>query len=274
LLSIQHDRVTTAEMSNSIILYDIPSKLPGKYKPWSPYTWSARYALNFKELSYKTEWVDFPDIEAVCLKIGAAATRTKTSDGSPLYTLPVIYDSSTQSVISDSFKIALYLDKQYPDKPKLFPHSTQALVFGAKETVFPIMPKIHCLVAADASKMMTERSLGYYLEINARSFAPKKLEEVAPKGSDEEEELWKQLGAEMQKIGEWVDLTKGPYVMGETVSFADFVLAAALMWARRAWSAGCGGGGESSKEWERVCNIDGGRWKRFMMLLEEYEQVV
>jgi len=76
---------------------------------------------------FKTEWVEYPDIETVCLGIGAKPTTTK-SDGSPKYTLPVIYDPSTKLVISDSIVIAKYLEKQYPDTTKLFPDGSNGLI--------------------------------------------------------------------------------------------------------------------------------------------------
>jgi hypothetical protein len=78
-----------------------------------------RYSLNYKGLSYRTEWIEFPDIEAHCKAIGASATSTNI-DGSPFYTLPVIKDLSTGAVVSESAAIAKYLDDTYPSTPALF----------------------------------------------------------------------------------------------------------------------------------------------------------
>ena len=69
-----------------------------------------RYVLNIKRIPYKTVWVEYPDIKPLCLKIGASPAES-LPDGSPLYTLPVIYDPNTQTPVSDSAAIARYLDK-------------------------------------------------------------------------------------------------------------------------------------------------------------------
>ena len=88
--------------------------------------------MNFKQLPYKTEWVEFPDIKAVCQKIGAPPTDIRLQlDGSGLqehYTLPVIYDSSTGKIVAESFAIAEYLDETYPDTPKLLPAGSAAAI--------------------------------------------------------------------------------------------------------------------------------------------------
>jgi len=259
-------------MSEKIIFYDLPCKLQGKYKAWSPNTWNTRFALNFKGIPYETEWVEFPDVEALCKKIGAPATGQK-DDGSPYYSVPTIYDPSTKSVVTDSFKIALYLDKQYPDAPKLFPHNTQALIHNTLETVGSVATPSFFLVIADIWTSLNEASQGYFRETREKKFA-KKLEEITPEGSEQEEALWKQLDGALKNVGELIDLTGGPYIMGDTVSYADLLLAAQFIWVKRCWSGASGGDGETSQKWERFCGLDGGRWKTYAALLSKYEQVI
>jgi hypothetical protein len=47
-------------MSSQTILYDLPSK---QGTAWSLNPWKTRLILNFKGIDYKTEWVEFPDVE-------------------------------------------------------------------------------------------------------------------------------------------------------------------------------------------------------------------
>ena len=66
-----------------------------------------RIALNYKRLPYRTEWVEYPDIEATLRAIGGAPTaKVSLNDGSggkkDHYTLPAIHDSHTNAVITDS----------------------------------------------------------------------------------------------------------------------------------------------------------------------------
>lgn len=64
--------------------------------------------------------------EALAKKIGAKPTEYKEGNR-PWYTLPIIYDPLTKTVVTDSFDIAIYLDRQYPSTPVVFPPGTIAL---------------------------------------------------------------------------------------------------------------------------------------------------
>jgi hypothetical protein len=92
--------------------------------------------LNYKGLAYKTEWIEYPDIADLCKKIGAEPTMIR-KDGRPYYSLPVIQDPKTGAVISDSARIAEYLDETYPDTPKVFPAG--ALCFAVSKMMGPDM---------------------------------------------------------------------------------------------------------------------------------------
>ena len=73
--------------------------------------------LNYKKIPYKVEWVNFPEIEAMCKSIGAAPSGKKT-DGKPHYTVPVIKiepptgSSDPVVVLSDSYNIAQYIEQR------------------------------------------------------------------------------------------------------------------------------------------------------------------
>jgi len=274
-----------------IILYDIPSKLPGKWKPWSPSTWQTRYALNFKGLPYKTEWVEYPDIKPHCLKIGATYSDIEAS-GEPYYSLPVIHDPNTSQTIVDSFQIALYLERQYPDTPKLFPvPNTESLVHGSSMAIFrgPIFP----MIVAGVCAILNEKSAAYFRETREAMYTPRTLEDVSY-GSGEDSEEYKKLWSDLEKglglLGKRMDLSvsgggkSGPYVMGDTLSYIDFMIAAVFVWARRAWAGPSvlkegtldeqNVDADSSEEWDKVCSLDDGRWRKYAELFTEYETVV
>ena len=86
----------------------------------------SRYTLNIKGIPYKTIWVEFPDVKALCQKIGAAPTLP-LPDGTMMYTLPTLYDPNTKTAVSDSAAIARYLDRAYPHAgPTLVPPEVDA----------------------------------------------------------------------------------------------------------------------------------------------------
>ncbi|KAF9253935.1 hypothetical protein L218DRAFT_836527, partial [Marasmius fiardii PR-910] len=65
--------------------------------------------LNYKKIPYNAVHIGFSDVEPTAKRIGAPPTGKKP-DGSDQYTVPMLVDSSTGQVLSDSFLIALYLD--------------------------------------------------------------------------------------------------------------------------------------------------------------------
>jgi Glutathione S-transferase, N-terminal domain len=99
-----------------VTLYDVPTT---QQKPWSPNTWKTRYSLNYKGLPFRTEWVEYPDIAGIYCNNEPKVPPTEISkDGSPYYSLPLIKDdtSGTPVFVAESFEIAKYLDKTYPDQ--------------------------------------------------------------------------------------------------------------------------------------------------------------
>jgi len=109
--------------------YDIAFRAPRKETNTAPNPWKARLALNFKALPYVTTWVPLPDVEKVRRNLQVPACR-KFGDGSDYYTLPVLEDTNTGDKLGDSFDIAVYLQKTYPDSGlDLFPEQKLDYVF-------------------------------------------------------------------------------------------------------------------------------------------------
>lgn len=105
-----------------------------------------RAALNYKQLSYRTELVPLRDFQTVAASIGAKPTST-LPDGTPRYTTPTIIDSTsgTPVVLSETLDILAYLDTTYPDsdRPLLVSAGSAAidrLAQGAiLEMLFPVL---------------------------------------------------------------------------------------------------------------------------------------
>ena len=60
-------------------------------------------------------------------KLGAPPSEY-LPDGKGYYSTPMIVDSETGEMIVDSWKIAEWLDKKFPEGPTLFPSGTQAAI--------------------------------------------------------------------------------------------------------------------------------------------------
>lgn len=260
--------------SEVIILYDIPAADPSR-KAWSPNTWKARYvraclthrtylnllssySLNFKGLPYKTEWVEYPDIEAFCLKLDVPPTSRK-ADGRPHYTLPMIYDPLTKTTVVDSAEIAKYLDKAYPSTPKLFPEGTEALQAVFLDHAWSVIgAPLFMNIILRTCLALNPRSQEYFRTTREVMFG-KKLEEL---GS---EESWKLLEAGFGKLDTWLGANgpgKDSLFLGNKICFSDIQVASFLKWTRVV----CG---EDSPDWERIAGWNGGKWKR---LTEEFDR--
>ncbi|KAG8220972.1 hypothetical protein J3R82DRAFT_2477 [Butyriboletus roseoflavus] len=214
-------------MSSPIIFYDIPSKLG--VNAWSPNTWKTRYALNIKGVPYKTEWVEYPDIESLAKKIGAPATGTK-DDGTPAYTLPIINDPNTGKVIADSFLIAEYLDATYPNGNTLFPSGTKPLVEAFESSVVGAIGGILPLQLAISCFILNPPSEKYFRATREAKFG-QKIEAFSPEGPKRDADLAK--GKEgLAQVDNWLAKSDGKFVLGNTVSYADAVLAGWLTWIK------------------------------------------
>ncbi|PPR00407.1 hypothetical protein CVT26_009692 [Gymnopilus dilepis] len=245
----------------TIIFYDIPSAAPEN--AWSPNTWKTRFALNYKGIPYKTEWVEYPDIEAHCIKLGIDATQKK-ADGKPLYTLPAIHDTSTGAYIADSLKIAEYLDKTYPDTPRLFPNNTVGLQVAFVEAFVSNLSALWQFALPAVNKILNPSSEAYFRRTREAMFG-KTMEDLTPTGEAGAAE-WAKFEKGLGNVNEWYNKNggKGPFLLGETPSWGDLVVASYLIWLRIIFGA-------ESRQWKDISSWHGGRWKTLLDSLKEYQ---
>ncbi|KDR69176.1 hypothetical protein GALMADRAFT_77653 [Galerina marginata CBS 339.88] len=248
----------------TIILYDIPSPRPGI--AWNPNTWKTRYTLNIKGIPYKTEWVEYCDIEPLSKKLGISPTSTK-ADGSPLYTLPAIYDPSTKTYVAESLVIAEYLEKTYPDSPPLFPHNSLGLQTAFTSAFTANLNPLFEFILPEVTLNLNPPSAEYFRRTREIEFG-KTMEEVLPKG-EKGVAQWAEYKAGLGKVDAWYVKNggKGPFLLGETPSWADVVVGGWTIWLRIVW-------GEDSRQWKDIKSWHGGRWNAILDSLKKYETIV
>lgn len=266
----------------TIIFYDIASAKP--LRTFAPNPWKTRLALNLKGVPYRTEWVDMPDIPALRTRLGVPANRTQP-DGTPFHTLPVIQDLTTNTIIGDSFEIALYLDKQCPDGPSLFLPGTIGLTaafnahvdsiftpFSALCDEMPFDPRIADAVQAIFAKRLGVDSLPHMSDDERESMlvafeaALCELSKSYHHTGGTTDHLWRARGtdASMAQRGK-VEEDVGPWLDGERPVYADVIVGAWL----KMMEASLGKG-----EWERLRTWQGGLWGRVVDGLVEWSVVV
>jgi glutathione S-transferase len=222
--------------------------------------------LNYKGVQHKTEWIEYPDIEPTCKKVGARPTAQRP-DGSDYYSVPFIIDSQTGAVVSDSWTIALYLEENYPapEYKSLFPENSHVMLFAFNQAFGKIFPhELVDLVKPITAKSLNPSSIAYYEPKNATEYGCP-LEEVSPPGP-KRDALWTvvrrgldALAVEFDRNGE-----DALFFMGDRLSYADVILAGWLMWDQVALP---------TDEWEMLMGLNGGRWGRFIAAFEQYQGV-
>ena len=224
---------------------------------------TTRVSLNFKGLPFKTEWIEYPDIGPTLKRLGAPPTGKKP-DGSDSYTLPAIYDSSTNKYISDSIEIAKYLDETYPDTPKLIPQGTQAAI-ELFQTLFlqSVGNNLLSLVIAQTNAVLNERSEEYFRRTREASYKVK-LEEIAPTGP-KREQLWNSAKEGLGTIAGALNKNGNGklYYFGDTLSYADVITVSFLYWVKVVL--------QKNEEWRSTVETwDSGRWGKLLEVTKPY----
>ena len=89
----------------------------------------------------------------------------KKTNGTPYYTLPAIHGPSTNTYLADSFTIAEYLEKTYPDTPSIFPHKTVSLQHTFMFALTPSLTPVQSLIIPPRLGQSMARSLSTFIEL-------------------------------------------------------------------------------------------------------------
>jgi glutathione S-transferase len=218
-----------------------------------------RFVLNLKQLRYKTVYLEFPEIRGVLQQAGASPTSN--IDGTPVYSLPTIVDDATGAAICDSFKIAEYLDKHYPETPKAFPPGSEALQAAFYHQFLEMFLVFAPILITKTPSVLNPVSYEYYHRAREEMFG-KPFGEIMP-GGEELDQLWKKTGEFFDLVDRWYEKSDGPYFMGSIPSFADFVVGS-LVLSLKIFD------GEEGEDWKRVAAWNNGRWVRLVRDLEMF----
>lgn len=161
--------------------------------------------------------------------------------------------------------IAEYLEKTYPT-PSFFPHNTiafQSLFEDAVRGATQLKSQLRFAIP-NIFLVVSPQSKDYFRRTREAAFG-KSLEEIAPQG-DEAVAEWAAVKAGWGTIDSWYIKSGGPFIMGDTISWADFVVGSWLIWARTIW-------GEDSQKWKDYASWHNGRWEKVLNDLKEYQRI-
>lgn len=191
-----------------ITFYDIAAK--EGISTVSPNPWKTRYVLNYKKLPYKTVALEYPDIEPQFKKLDIPPSAVKPH-GLPLYTSPSIIDEPTKKSITDSYKIAEYLDEMYPETPRVTPKGAEALQAAFYDQFWQLMQPIFPVILPSVLNILNPVSAEYF-DRTRTTWLGKPLKDMA-KG-EERIEMWKKAENLFDALNGWLSKGTGPFLWG------------------------------------------------------------
>ena len=198
--------------------------------------------------------MEYPDIAPRMKEIGAAPN--KRSDGSVIYTLPVLRDPNTSAVITDSFDIAVYLDNTYPEKPVL-PEDAKGLISVIETALYYQFMLAYPFLVMRGVEILKKPSADFYTTTREKAFN-KKLAEFSPVGP-ERDQHWVITERTLATVKTWYDKTEGKWLMGKTFSHADIIVATGIFCLKKVLH---------EDEWERMAAWHDGQWARLLADVE------
>jgi len=194
---------------HKIVLWDLAGA--EDERRFSPYCWRSKMALKHKGLEFDTVAWRFTEKDAIAFS-GSA-------------TVPVMKDGET--VVADSWRIALYLDDAYPSRPGLFASAeSRALCEFFGHWAFRVLhPALFRVVMLDLFARIHDKDKAYFRESREKRVGTT-LEQF---GSDPKGAL-----ANFRGVLEPVRPALGhaAFVSGKGPGYADYILFGAFQWAR------------------------------------------
>ncbi|KNG81350.1 hypothetical protein ANOM_010347 [Aspergillus nomiae NRRL 13137] len=253
--------------SDPIVFYDIAPRPPVEKTCFAPNPWKARLALNFKSRPYATTWVPMPDIPKVRSGLKVPACR-KFADGTDFFTLPILEDPATESLVGDSFDIAVYLQKTYPDSGAgdLFPPQKIDYAFTHPAILIPLSECDDTEFPEYAKfNMNVDAAFTAHVQLGLQGFP---FDPATAEASKEEFARDKIKDSFRDMLGGLVPIfsrdTSGPFLLGTRASYADLIVGA---WLRMMHVT------LPDSEWEEVASWHGGLFGRLHDALDVYAEV-
>ena len=202
-------RVAGARSGVTITLFDLAGADPALR--FSPYCWRTRLALAHKELP----------VETLPWRLADKQTIAFSGQGR----VPVIRDGGR--VVFDSWTIAAYLEETYPERPSLFgglAGQAHARFINAWADI-ALNAAISRMVVHDVWRALDPGDQPYFRESREARFGMT-LEQTV-EGRAERVEEFRRLLSPLRTM-----LRAQPWIGGAAPSYADYIVAGSLQWAR------------------------------------------
>ncbi|KAI8220379.1 hypothetical protein K4K54_008633 [Colletotrichum sp. SAR 10_86] len=183
----------------------------------------ARLALNFKGVDYKTEWLEYPDIAG---RLEAAGLKGDPDQIRPFTCPTVQFPDGTY--IMNSKKIIPRIEADYPEPPL---YHDADLSQEALKHIAPVWDALApVLLPVAPREVLNERSAEYFWRTR-KEFLGMSLDEFEEKHGGEK--AWEKAKKPIEDAAALLNKTEGPFFLGDTVSYADFLYVGVIAMAKR-----------------------------------------
>ncbi|TEY73281.1 hypothetical protein BOTCAL_0080g00090 [Botryotinia calthae] len=210
----------TQTTSSELTLYDLASQ--DHCASWSHNALKTRLLLNYKEIPYKTTWIEYPDIEPTfkSLKVQPNASGIQ-------YTIPTIQIPEV-GYVQDSSTIATLLEHRYPtpslkiETPEL--SQVEDLIPKLQLSIRPLwLPLLAKGLLNDASRVYFEETRKERVGMDIYEYGKK----------EGKEKCWEDTEPIVRELGKLLKAKGGPFIEGDTPTYADFFIVATLQMINR-----------------------------------------
>lgn len=200
---------------------------------FSPHVWKVMLALAHKGLEFQTLPVGFTKIP----QIENGATKT----------VPLLRDGD--QLIADSFDIALYLEKTYPEHPSLFggPGGEAMARFIESWSQLTLHTALTKIIVVDIHNRLEPADQSYFRASRETRFGTT-LEAFTEANARTELETF---AAKLEPLR--TTLKRQPFIGGATPLFADYIVFGPLQWARVTSTAQILQPGDPVTDWFERC---------------------
>lgn len=192
----------------AILLYDLT--VQGDLRI-SPFCWRTKYALAHKGLAYETRPVAMTDIPSIA--------------GGAHKTVPILEDGD--QIVGDSWAIADYLDRAYPDRPAIFGSpGERGLCQFVEAWMFSSMA-LHLMhiYLKDIHDLVLEKDRAHFRATREARLGRTLEEAVAGREARVEP-----ARAAFEPVRVLITRLGQPFLSGERAGYADYMLAGFLLW--------------------------------------------
>lgn len=145
----------------------------------------------------------------------------------------------------------------------LLPARTRALQHAFQSAYQATLADWFAITLPNTNQVLNARSEAFFRRTREASFG-KRLEELAPAGSELRAKRMVQVKAGFDKVDGWLRESGGPWVEGEELTYADITIASWVKWFSLV----------VPEEWGVMATWHGGRWAALLESVEKYAAVV